>query len=378
MDLSDSARSVLEAASTECGLDDFGPPDFLPSLEAWLREAASPQVTDVGRAVFAQTAQRCLVNRARFARDLAAHPEILDEDISDPIIVLGFPRSGTTVLQRMLSADPSKQSMLLWRVLNPAPFPGEDPAGRIAFAEAVEQAMRTHQPAMFAAHPIFARDAEEDWYLHHFGFGHVANICLGLFTPSYLAYLRGLPRQSSYDYAGDLMRYLQWQDGGKRGRPWILKSPAHIGYLEEMLKVHPKATFVYPRRDFRTVMASFCYTLEMYAEHTINLDPRAIGALSMDLWAGEMKRFHDARRRLGPRLKLMEIPYLELVRDPLPQIGAIHELAGLKLSSAGEGAIRRWIADNPQNKHGQNVYSLDRYGLTPEQVDEAFGEFETL
>src|SRR5690606_6163617 len=85
-------------------------------------------------------AHRLLVNRLRFAEDLAHHPEILDEDVSDPIVVIGFPRSGTTVLQRMMSADPAMQSLKLWRLLNPAPFPGEapgEPGGRLAFAEQV-------------------------------------------------------------------------------------------------------------------------------------------------------------------------------------------------------------------------------------------------
>jgi ABC-type histidine transport system ATPase subunit len=117
-----------------------------------------------GRVQQEQLVQRCLVNRLRFARDLARHPEILEEDVSDPIVVLGFPRSGTTVLQRMISADPAMQNLALWRVLNPAPLPDESPGQpleRIAIARATEQAIRTHNPALFTAHPMIAHEAEE-------------------------------------------------------------------------------------------------------------------------------------------------------------------------------------------------------------------------
>jgi hypothetical protein len=36
---------------------------------------------------------RDLVNRLRFQKDLKKHPEILDEDVSDPFVIMGLPRS---------------------------------------------------------------------------------------------------------------------------------------------------------------------------------------------------------------------------------------------------------------------------------------------
>jgi len=371
-------EAVLSAARKEARLDDFGPLDFIEPLEVWLHNGAIAPVTEAGRTLHLQSTQRYLVNRLRLVADLKRHPEILGEDVSDPIVVLGFPRSGTTVLQRMLSANPAVQAAYFWRVLNPAPFSDEmpsDPVGRIAFAEVIETATRTLRPHLFAAHPSLARDAEEDWFLHHLGFRHVANACCGPFRQDYIDYLASLPRQQTYDEAANHLRYLQWQDGGRRGRPWILKSPAHIGYLREIVTAHPKASFVYLYRDFRTVVASFCYTLGASLDGLFSIHPHELGALSVRFWRNEMLRFAEARRQLGNRLRLLEIPYLDLLRDPLPHIRAIHEHAGLPLDEAGATAIRAWIADNPQNKHGKNVYTLEDYGLSTGLVDEAFGEF---
>lgn len=372
-------HSVVGEACRETGLEDMGLEEIREPLAAWLHALQAAPFTEAGLAGMRQMTQRYLVNRLRFRRDITLHPEILDEDVSDPIIVVGFPRSGTTVLQRMLSADPAVQSLLFWKVLNPAPFPeeadGKPPAARIAFAQDVQAAIQGTNPALFAAHPSVALDAEEDWFLHHFSFQHVLNPTSGPFTRSYTDYLRTLPRQPTYEYAGNMLRYLQWQNGGRKGRPWVLKSPAHIGYLEEILQVHPRATFVYPRRDFRTVMASFCYTLELSLKGVLNIDPLELGALSFDVWLGEMTRFHATRERLGKKLKLIELPYDAMLKDPIHHIGEIHRQAGRQLDAEGERAIQAWIADNPPNKHGKNTYSLDRYGLTPEQIDEAFGDF---
>jgi len=374
-----AALNAIRAAEAEAGYSDPTASEFLPQLTAWVAACQATALTEAGRISVEEMTHRWLLNRLRLARDLAAHPEIRDEDVSDPIVVVGFPRSGTTVLQRMLSADPAVQSLKLWKVLNPAPFADEqpeNPEGRFAFAKQVADTTKTGNPLLFSAHPQFADDAEEDWFLHHLTFRHALNLCCGPFNREYLEYLRGQPRQPTYTYAGDLLRYLQWQDGGRRGRPWIMKSPAHIGYIEEILKVHPKATFVYPRRDFATVMASFCYTLEMSLTGVYPIDPRELGALSMDLWLHEMERFYDARRRLGDRLKLMEIPYLELLSDPIPHIGRIHRQAGRELDERGESAIEAWISNNPPNKHGKNVYSLDRYGLEKSTVEDAFAKFD--
>jgi hypothetical protein len=315
----------------------------------------------------------------RAARDIAQHPEILDEDVSDPIVVLGFPRSGTTVLQRMLSAPPEMQKLSFWRILNPAPLPRETPGDaslRKTEAQVTEDAIRTMNPALFAAHPMIADEAEEDWFLHHLTFQHVGNVWGGVVTREYLDYLRSLPRLPGYRYVADLLRYLQWQDGGRLDRRWILKTPVHIGCLDEILEVHPKAVFIYPKRDFQTVVASFCHALESSVAGVLEITPEEIGGLAMEFWPAEMSRFYAARQRLGDKLKLMELNYQALLEAPISHIRELCALAGTSLSDQGEYAIRRWLDENPAGKHGKNVYNLERYGLTADQIDTAFSSFQ--
>jgi hypothetical protein len=283
------------------------------------------------------------------------------------------------VLQRMMSADSSKQSLKMWRVFNPAPFPGEDPKNpveRIAYAKGVEDAMRTLNPAGYAAHPLVAEDADEDYFLHLMSFRHIGQLWFGLMSEAYLAYLQRLDRQPTYDFVGNMLRYLQWQDGGRRGRRWILKSPAHVGNIEQLLKVHPKATFVYPRRDFLTVMASFCHTADSNLNGAILLSPEEIGTISLNAWRTEMQRFQATRDRLGDRLTITEMNYRDMLSDPIGSIRHILGVAGSPLTEQGEAEIRQWVADNPAGKHGVNTYTLDHYGLTERQVQDAFGEFE--
>lgn len=371
---------ILSAAQQAAGLDDFGSGDFLPHFKVYVDMANRAPLTPHGREQQLAAMQRWLVNRLRFADAAKRHPDILREDVSDPIVVLGFPRSGTTVLQRMLSADPAMQALSLWRVMNPSPFPDEQqngPRARIEFAEAMEQHLRNDKPDQFSAHPMLAREADEDWFIHQMTFQHIGNFLAGVCTREHLEYLRAQPRLPSYRYVADILRYLQWQDGGRRDRPWVLKTPVHIGCLDELLAVHPGATLVYPRRDFHTVLASFCHALRGALTLDIQISDEEIGALAMDFWSAEMQRFVDTRRRLGDSLNLLEIPYQRLMQDPIAEIRQIHRRAGRQLSAEGERCIRQWIADNPPGKHGKNVYALETYGLTPAMVDRTFGQFES-
>src|SRR5690606_31088927 len=82
---------------------------------------------------------RLLSNRLRMLRDYAAHPEIDDEKIENPIFILGMARSGTTKTHRVLAATGDFNYMPFWMVQYPSLFTGdrsESPQARIDAADA--------------------------------------------------------------------------------------------------------------------------------------------------------------------------------------------------------------------------------------------------
>jgi hypothetical protein len=123
-------------------------------------------------------------------------------------------------------------------------------------------------------------------------------------------------------------------------------------------------------------MASFCHALESSIAGVIDISPAKIGELAMDFWVDEMTRFFEARQRLGDKLQLMEINYQELLSNPIHHIRRLYDLADTSLSAESEQAILRWIGENPAGKHGKNIYSLEKYNLTSEQVDAEFSTFK--
>ena len=55
-----------------------------------------------------------LVYKLRLVELLKHHPEIVNERILRPVMVLGLPRSGTTLLFNLLAEDPSHRFLANW------------------------------------------------------------------------------------------------------------------------------------------------------------------------------------------------------------------------------------------------------------------------
>jgi Sulfotransferase family len=167
---------------------------------------------------------------------------------------------------------------------------------------------------------------------------------------------------------------LQWQGGGKQGRPWVLKNPGNTGEFLEMLEVFPGATFVISRRDlYKTMGSSMRMGTEILQNTFEPLDPKFVGQYTVDYWAYELKRYLSQRREMGARVRLVEADYNRCVSDGLSVAREVYELAGLPWTREGEAAMRQWDIDNPRHKLGSYGYELADYGWNEEKIDQAFG-----
>ena len=371
-------EALLDAAFAEAGTGarEFRDPSFLPNLEKTLEVPARLEMSARGLMGVQANFQRFLVNRLRWEADVEKHPEILDEDVSDPIIVLGLPRSGTTKLQRFLSADPNVQATPAWAMFNPAPFPGEergDPTPRRQWASAMMAAVTNTGETYQVMHEFAADEADETSFIPLANFdNHMQFIT----TPDYphLEWTRSISRVPSQAYLKEMLKYLQWQGGGKQGRPWVLKNPGNTGEFLEMLEVFPNATFVISRRDlYKTMGSSMRMGTEILQNTFEPLDPCFVGDYTVDYWGYELKRYLDQRQKMGAGVRLVEADYSRCVSDGLSVAREVYELHGLPWTREGEAAMRQWDIDNPRHKLGSYGYDLRDYGWSEERIAEAFG-----
>lgn len=373
-----TVAGLLAAASAATGLDDFGDRYFMTGLtrlvEALPGEA---QLNATGEQLVYGGIINLLVNRLRYVEDIKRHPEILNERIVKPIIVLGLPRTGTTKLQRVLSADPQVQRMDYWRTTNPAPFPGEEPGnpkGRIEAALAVEHMFATQFPDWMARHPTEALEPDEELHLMAGSFECMVTWLFAR-SPSFYAHISSCDQRPMYRHLHAQMQYLQWQDGGARGRPWIMKSPVHINALPALLDVFPDAVLVHCHRDLQKVMPSFAALIEAARRiGSDHVDQKVLGKEMLDYWSTALDRYLVEREKL-PADRVLDVRFEDVVGDIVAVIRRIYDYAGRELTPEALAAFRDYDKTRPEHHWGSYTYSADDYAYTPELIDSRFAEY---
>jgi len=371
--------AVLTAAFAEAGRDHFNDTSFLPNLAKVLEIPTRLPLSAAGLMGMQANSVRWLVNRLRWETDVEAHPGILDEDVSDPVVVLGLPRSGTTKLQRFLSAAPLFQSTPAWAMFNPAPFPGEARGEhhlRVAWTKAMMSTVTNTGETYQVMHEFDADEADESSFIPLANFDYPMQYITAPDRP-FLDWARTRSRVPALTYLKHMLQYLQWQNGGGQAgkrRPWLLKNPGHTGEIAEVLEVFPNATFVISQRDLATTMASSMRMMgEIMAGSFDSYDPHRLGDETVEYWTYELDRYQQQKADLGARLRIVEAPYNACVNDAMSVAREVYALAGLPWTAEGEAAMRGWDERNPRHKLGSYGYALADYGWSVERVEAAFG-----
>ena len=231
------AENLMNAAAESAALDDFGDLEFVEPLKQRLAAAGRyVSFSATGLAAYTAGIVNDLVNRLRLTRDLKRHPEILDEDVSDPIVIFGLPRTGTTKLQRMMSADKANHSLLFWKILNFAPFPeaaSGQPDPRIAVGKAACEYTATAHPEIMKVHAAYYDQAEEDSYLVGASYEHFVN-AVTLSEPEYSSYVQARPAENPYWYLAHCLA-VSAMAGGRQTRTLDSQGPGAPGIHQHNL-----------------------------------------------------------------------------------------------------------------------------------------------
>jgi NAD(P)-dependent dehydrogenase (short-subunit alcohol dehydrogenase family) len=368
-------EGLLEAARAATGLDDFGDPTFRAALsvlvDAIEREA---HLHPLGRAIMRGRIVSMLANRLRVEALHRAHPEIQSLEIRRPIVIAGLQRTGTTMLHRLLAADPRARALMSWEALHPAPLPGEGERGslrRRAAARVAELGLRSLAPEFFAIHPVESEAPEEDVLLLDHAFASQAPEAT-LHVPGYASWLEEQDLVPAYRWLARALAALTWQ---RAGDFWVLKTPNHMEYLRELRAVFPDAVIVQTHRDPQATMGSFCSMVAhgrgVFSDH---VDAREVGRH----WLRKVRRMIDrslSARDEGAEAACVDVSYYDLLADPLAQVRRIYAHAGLGLTPAAEAAMREVLGRDVQHRFGRHVYRTRDFGLSPALIEETFADY---
>jgi hypothetical protein len=356
--------TLVARASRETGLADFGDDRFRVPLrvllDAFEREAA---LTVLGRLIARTDVVRLLANRLRMVDAHARHPEIGDGRIRAPIFVVGLPRTGTSILHELLAQDPANRVPMTWEVMHPWPPPERetyetDP--RIAQVEKHFAGVDRLIPGFKTMHPMGACLPQECVALTAHDFATML-FSTTHHVPSYQAWLDDADLRWVYASHRRQLQYLQWKCPAGR---WVLKSPGHLWALDALLAVYPDARIVQTHRDPLQVVASLASLVTVLRSlASERIDPVAIGAEWTERLAAGLGRAMAVRDRVAAEARVFDVQFAELLRDEIGMMRRIYAYFELDLSADAEARMRRFLAENPRDKHGRHRYTLAASGL---------------
>jgi hypothetical protein len=376
-----SCAEILTLAERESGgygLVDEGLRARVSAMVEWIN-AGAPYTPEQIWAMRDQI-KRLLTTRLRIALDRQRYPAIAEESIERPIFIIGFARSGTTMLHSLLAEDPEVLKPYSWHMFSPSPPPGAGPVAeeRIAYANRMMEAWMDFNPAHKVMHPyvdkrayqpiedeeLFSLDFRNAYPFHYYRVPILEPAAVGLAGD----------QADAFRFHRTLLQHLQWNSGKTR---WVCKGPSAHLHLDALLQVYPDALCVWPHRPLG----------EIYASNV------AFRAVTYDAIQGRPSDWSSQARAAVERMKqsidlmlanellddprILHLSFREISADPLGAVRKVYERRGLAVTEAFATRVRAWL-DDPENaadRFGRYPYSYEAFGLDRQWVEELFAGY---
>ncbi|HEV7759015.1 MAG TPA: sulfotransferase [Acidimicrobiales bacterium] len=357
---------VAEAVAVT-GETDLGEPSWQEGLDRLLDGLThEARLHELGVEIAALEIAAYLTNRLAVTAWRRDHPAVAEGPVERPIVIVGQPRTGTTILYDLLAQDPGLRVPLTWEVDRPLPPPATatyatDP--RIAEAQAQLEAADLLIPGFTSFHPMGALLGQE-----------CVRITAGDFRSMIFTIQYRLPTYNRWllDEA-DLApayrwhrRYLQHLQSEHPAPRWLLKSPAHLWHLDALAAEYPDATVIHTHRDPLKVIASTsalaAHLRRMASDDTSITE--AAAQYAEDVLLGLDRGTAAADAATFPPGQVVDVHFAEFVADPLATVQRVYTALDRELTPAVAATMRAFLDEHPGDGGGGGTrYRMADTGL---------------
>ncbi|MCC2979523.1 sulfotransferase family protein [Sphingomonas sp. IC4-52] len=320
-------------------------------------------LTPLGRTIAHGQLVAALCNRIRFQALWHRHPEIAEQPIAAPIIIVGQMRSGTTRAQRLLACDPRLTFTRFFESWNPLPrnsarsrFDDRKLRGWLGTLS-----VRLLNPAFDAIHPTRWDAADEEIGLQSvsiFGSAFEAQWRI----PGYAAAVEADDGIAAYAEFRRLLQTVAWLRRDDGTRPWILKVPQFSQDLAAVLHTFPDARLVCLSRDQHQVIASSASLVcnQMMVQSS-SVDREWIGREWTRKVALRDRRTASARDRSdAPQV---DLAYDDVGRDWQREISRVYRMLNMPLPESVLARMRDYVRRSRSGSHARHRYRAEDFGL---------------
>jgi hypothetical protein len=367
-------QEIVAVAVKKTNLRDFGDGSFREPLRLLLKTCErEAQLTLIGRLAVRYDALRLLTNRLWLTEDRKRYPEIGQQNIRQPLFILGLPRTGSTLLHNLLAQDPRNRVPLCWEAMFPSPPPdgasrADEP--RIAAVQQLLSRFDRLAPDFKRIHPMRACWPIECVAMMSHTFVSYQFMST-YYVPSYQQWLASQDWRPVYAFHRQFLQHLQWRCPAEH---WVLKAPSHLFTLDALLDIYPDARIIQTHRHPLPVVASQA-SMDAVLRRVFSqrIDLQDIGTEAVREWACGVE--HAMQVRDGDPSRFFDVYYNDLVREPIATVRRIYAYFGMGFADALELRMRRYLAAHPSDQNGVHRYSLAQFGLNPETITTSFQSY---
>jgi len=361
------ADAIVDAARRATGLSDFGGEDFREPLGVLTEDLRAHPPSPLGRVLIRLTLTKALANRLRVVAAQRARSEAPADGASAPMVIVGWHRSGTTLLHNLLAALPGFRFLPLYRLAEPVSSLTE----RVKMWLAL-QGTWTIAPELRDIHQQHVSGPEEDWTLM-MGALCVEGFVMHWNVPGYRRWLDGCDFDPAYQFFRSAVEVAATQD--EPGR-LVLKDPAHLTALRSLIGAFPNARLIWTHRDPATMVASFASLSAIHHRSMYGVyDPHRAGRASLDRCVHALRRGIQSRDAIGED-RLVDIAYRRLRNDPIGVVLDICDRFGIEVTDGGLRAVTERLQELEAGRRSTHVYSLAKWGLDQQTLADAVSFYD--
>ncbi len=370
-----TSEAVMAGAVKAAGSHDFGSDSFREPLDTFLescREEA--ELTTFGRFLVSKMLQSALVNRIELHQWSSAHPETADERIADPWVIVGLPRTGTSLLSNLLGLDPMNRNLLQWEaahLIPPATIEEAASDPRIARTKKELDGLMKLNPPLRVMHPFGATLAQECVSLFMYDVRTLA-----LETQAHVpGYARWLERADMAPAYAQHKRALQALQSAQPTDRWVLKTPNHLWDLDALLAAYPAARIVWTHRDPGPVVTSLA-SLANAGQRPLTgrSDPRPTAEEWKRKCAFAIGSAIAFDQRSDPGW-CQHLHYDEFVADPIAAVRTLYATHDAEVSGLHARRMEAFLEQRPQDAFGRHGYDPADFGWTYATLAEEFADY---
>lgn len=367
--------SLLDHARRNTGLHDFGADGWQEHFRFLLKcIEEEAELSLVGRLMTRSEFLTFLEVRLQVTEAYKRHPEIEDEEIKEPVFIIGFGRSGTTILLETIGEDPQFRSVQRWESLYPWPAPEEatyasDP--RIEKAAAGVEFMLRVTPSYRQTHHVGAKSLIEDIEFTYPAF--FSEVWSQMFQiPSWDRYFEQHSPDEHFQFHKRFLKLLQW----KFKRPhWLLKNPTHMPRIKTLLKFYPDAKIVLPHRDPIVTSDSLVNVMGIiYSQRSDKVYGEGASAdwwfdteSRVKMWDDVIELIEDGTLHKG---NCANVLYADFVSQPLPTIERLYADLQLPLDPAVLAHMKAFLDERNRGSLGNRAVYVQSEATDTRTVEE--------